>query len=136
MRLERPTDLTVSPVDNSIYVLDNNVVLQITEVGLVRIVAGRPDHCPTPVASDPVRSALRSVLESSKAIAVSHQGVLYISQTDDRKVNRIQEVNSNGEISVISGAISECDCKIDPDCECFTGESYTSVAGVGSVITV
>lgn len=31
VRLEWPTDLAISPMDNSIYVLDNNVVLQITE---------------------------------------------------------------------------------------------------------
>lgn len=31
VRLEWPTDLAVSPMDNSLYVLDNNVVLQISE---------------------------------------------------------------------------------------------------------
>ncbi|KAK9398970.1 teneurin-4 [Crotalus adamanteus] len=31
VRLEWPTDLAINPMDNSIYVLDNNVVLQITE---------------------------------------------------------------------------------------------------------
>ncbi|XP_060718384.1 teneurin-1 [Tachysurus vachellii] len=122
VRLEQPTDLAVNPLDNSLYVLDNNVVLQITEAGLVRMVAGRPDHCPTPTASDPVRTTLHAALEYAKAIIVSHQGKLYITQTDDRKVNRIQEVNSNGEMSVITGTISECDCKIDPDCECFSGD--------------
>lgn len=134
VRLEWPTDLAVNPLDNSLYVLDNNVVLQMTEAGLVRMVAGRPDHCPTPAASDPIRSALRVALQGTKAIAVSHQGVLYIAQTDDRKLNRIQEVNSNGEISVIAGTISECDCKIDPDCECFSGECHAPVAGVGTPV--
>lgn len=136
VRLEQPTDLAMNPLDNSLYVLDNNVVLQVTEAGLVRMVAGRPDHCPTKAASDPIRSALRTVLDVAKAITVSHQGTLYITQTDDRKVNRIQEVSTNGEISVISGTVSECDCKIDPDCECFSGERCTSLAGVGSVMPV
>ena len=31
VRLEWPTDLAINPMDNSIYVLDNNIVLQITE---------------------------------------------------------------------------------------------------------
>lgn len=35
VRLEWPTDLAINPMDNSIYVLDNNVVLQITENGQV-----------------------------------------------------------------------------------------------------
>lgn len=36
VRLEWPTDLAINPMDNSIYVLDNNVVLQITENGQVQ----------------------------------------------------------------------------------------------------
>ena len=31
VRLEWPTDLAVNPMDNSLYVLENNVVLRITE---------------------------------------------------------------------------------------------------------
>lgn len=31
MRLEWPTDLAVNPMDNSLYVLENNVILRITE---------------------------------------------------------------------------------------------------------
>lgn len=31
VRLEWPTDLAVNPMDNSLYVLENNVILRITE---------------------------------------------------------------------------------------------------------
>uniref|UniRef100_A0A8C3RE81 Teneurin transmembrane protein 1 n=1 Tax=Cyanoderma ruficeps TaxID=181631 RepID=A0A8C3RE81_9PASS len=124
VRLEWPTDLTVNPLDNSLYVLDNNIVLQISERGRVRIVAGRPIHCQVPGMDHFLVSkvATHSTLESARAIAVSHSGVLYIAETDERKINRIQQVTTNGEISLIAGAPSDCDCKIDPNCDCFSGD--------------
>ncbi|NXX27520.1 TEN1 protein, partial [Nicator chloris] len=124
VRLEWPTDLTVNPLDNSLYVLDNNIVLQISESRRVRIIAGRPIHCQVPGMDHFLVSkvAIHSTLESARAIAVSHSGVLYIAETDERKINRIQQVTTNGEISVLAGAPSECDCKIDPNCDCFSGD--------------
>uniref|UniRef100_A0A8C0FUX5 Teneurin-1 n=1 Tax=Bubo bubo TaxID=30461 RepID=A0A8C0FUX5_BUBBB len=124
VRLEWPTDLTVNPLDNSLYVLDNNIVLQISENRRVRIIAGRPIHCQVPGIDHFIISkvAIHSTLESARAIAVSHSGILYIAETDERKINRIQQVTTNGEISIIAGAPSDCDCKIDPNCDCFSGD--------------
>ncbi|XP_032052244.1 teneurin-1 isoform X5 [Aythya fuligula] len=124
VRLEWPTDLTVNPLDNSLYVLDNNIVLQISENRRVRIIAGRPIHCQVPGIDHFIISkvAIHSTLESARAIAVSHSGILYIAETDERKINRIQQVTTNGEISIIAGTPSDCDCKIDPNCDCFSGD--------------
>ncbi|KAK3564428.1 hypothetical protein QTP86_020364 [Hemibagrus guttatus] len=67
------------------------------------------------------KSVVHSTLEAAKAIIVSYQGLLYIAETDDRKIHRIQQVSTNGEISVVAGSPSDCDCKIDPNCDCFSG---------------
>uniref|UniRef100_A0A3Q3W7D0 Uncharacterized protein n=1 Tax=Mola mola TaxID=94237 RepID=A0A3Q3W7D0_MOLML len=124
VRLEWPTDLAINPLDNSLYILDNNIVLQVSESLQVRIVAGRPIHCQVPgIDHHLVRwAAVRATLEAAKAIALSHLGTLYIAETDERRINRIQQVSANGEISVISGAPTDCDCKIDPNCDCFSGD--------------
>uniref|UniRef100_A0A803TEH1 Teneurin-1 n=1 Tax=Anolis carolinensis TaxID=28377 RepID=A0A803TEH1_ANOCA len=124
VRLEWPTDLAVNPLDNSLYVLDNNIVLQISENRRVRIIAGRPIHCQVPGIDHVLVSkvAIHSTLESARAISVSHSGMLYIAETDERKINRIQQVTTNGEISIIAGAPTDCDCKIDPNCDCFSGD--------------
>nr|XP_034957954.1 teneurin-1 isoform X2 [Zootoca vivipara] len=124
VRLEWPTDLAVNPLDNSLYVLDNNIVLQISQNQQVRIIAGRPIHCQVPGIDHVLVSkvAIHSTLESARAIGVSHSGVLYIAETDERKINRIQQVTTNGEISILAGAPSDCDCKIDPNCDCFSGD--------------
>ncbi|KAM7418046.1 hypothetical protein PAMA_017607 [Pampus argenteus] len=112
VRLEWPTDLSINPLDNSLYILDNNIVLQVSEGLQVRIVAGRPIHCQVPGIDHHLvsRAAVRATLEAAKAIALSHLGTLFIAETDERRINRIQQVSTNGEISVISGAPTDCDC--------------------------
>ncbi|TKS80689.1 Teneurin-4 [Collichthys lucidus] len=124
VRLEWPTDLAVSPMDNSLYVLDNNVVLQISENHQVRIVAGRPMHCQVPGIDHFLMSkvAIHATLESANALAVSHNGVLYIAESDEKKINRVRQVSTNGEISLVAGAPSGCDCKNDANCDCYSGD--------------
>ncbi|CAL8262825.1 unnamed protein product [Lota lota] len=125
VRLEWPTDLAINPLDNSLYILDNNIVLQVSDSLHVRIVAGRPIHCQVPGIDHHLvsRAAVRATLEAAKAIALSHLGTLFIAETDERRINRVQQVSTNGEISIISGAPTDCDCKIDPNCDCFSGDS-------------
>ncbi|POI35717.1 hypothetical protein CIB84_000531, partial [Bambusicola thoracicus] len=130
VRLEWPTDLAINPMDNSIYVLDNNVVLQITENRQVRIAAGRPMHCQVPGVEYTVgKHAVQTTLESATAIAVSYSGVLYITETDEKKINRIRQVTTDGEISLVAGIPSECDCKNDVNCDCYqSGDGYAKDA--------
>ncbi|XP_069496010.1 teneurin-4 isoform X4 [Ambystoma mexicanum] len=135
VRLELPTDLAVNPMDNSLYVLDNNVVLQISENHQVRIVAGRPMHCQVPGIDHFLLSkvAVHATLESATALAVSHNGILYIAETDGKKINRIRQITTNGEISLVAGAPSGCDCKNDNNCECYSGdEGYAKDAKLNS----
>ncbi|KAI5624951.1 teneurin-3 isoform X2, partial [Silurus asotus] len=130
--LEWPTDLAVSPMDNSLYVLDSSVVLRITEEGQVRVAAGRPLHCPLAVSdftvSEPQR-ATRVLLESPSAIAVSFTGTLHIAETDERKMSRIRSVAPNGEITHLAGSLSDCDCRTDVNCDCYlTGDGFAKDA--------
>ncbi|XP_036379401.1 teneurin-4-like isoform X5 [Megalops cyprinoides] len=124
IRLEWPTDLAVSPMDNSLYVLDNNVVLQISENHQVRIVAGRPMHCQVPGMDHYLlgKVAAHATLESATALAVSHNGILYIAESDEKKINRVRQVSTSGEISLVAGASSGCDCKNDANCDCYSGD--------------
>lgn len=134
MRLEWPTDLAVNPTDNSLYVLENNVIMRITENHQVSIIAGRPMHCQVPgIDYSLSKLAIHSALESATAIAISHTGVLYIAETDEKKINRVRHVSASGEISPLAGATSECDCKNDVNCQCFSGdEGYATDAGLNA----
>ncbi|XP_063784296.1 teneurin-2 isoform X6 [Pseudophryne corroboree] len=123
VRMEWPTDLAVNPMDNSLYVLENNVILRITENHQVSIIAGRPMHCQVPgIDYSLSKLAIHSALESASAIAVSHSGILYIAETNEKKINRIRQVTTNGEISLLAGAASDCNCKDDVNCNCYAGD--------------
>lgn len=121
--MEWPTDLAVNPMDNSLYVLENNVILRITENHQVSIIAGRPMHCQVPgIDYSLSKLAIHSALESASAIAISHSGILYIAETNEKKINRLRQVTTNGEISLIAGAASDCNCKDDVNCNCYAGD--------------
>ncbi|XP_019901680.3 teneurin-3 isoform X3 [Esox lucius] len=130
--LEWPTSLAVSPMDNSLFVLDNNVVLRITENGQVTIAAGRPIHCPLAEFSRGVGGGQRAALtplESTVAIAVSYNGAIFVAETDERRLSRIRMVSIDGEITHVAGSPSDCDCKNDVNCDCYqTGDGYAKDA--------
>ncbi|XP_043918466.1 teneurin-3 isoform X3 [Protopterus annectens] len=130
VHLEWPTSLAINPMDNSLYVLDNNVVLQITGNHQVRIAAGRPIHCQVPgIEYSTGKRAVQTTLESAAAIAVSYNGILYIAETDEKKLNRIRQVTTDGEITLVAGTPSECDCKNDANCDCYqNGDGFAKDA--------
>lgn len=134
VRLEWPTDLAVNPMDNSLYVLENNVILRITENHQVSIIAGRPMHCQVPgIDYSLSKLAIHATLESATAIAISHDGTLYVAETDEKRLNRVRQVSTGGEISLLAGAASECDCKNDVNCNCFAGdEGYAPDASLNA----
>lgn len=59
----------------------------------VRIVAGRPMHCQVPGIEYMLgKRAVQTMLEGAAAIALSYSGVLYIAETDEKKIHRIRQV--------------------------------------------
>lgn len=59
----------------------------------VRIVAGRPMHCQVPgIEYTMGKRAVQTMLEGATAIALSYSGVLYIAETDEKKIHRIRQV--------------------------------------------
>ncbi|XP_062309102.1 teneurin-2 isoform X2 [Osmerus eperlanus] len=123
VRLEWPTDLAVDPSDNSLYVLENNVVLRVSQTLQVSIMAGRPMHCLVPgidYSLSPL--AIHAALEGATAIALNHHGTLFIAETDEKNINRVRQVSASGEISLLAGAPSDCDCKNDVNCNCYYGD--------------
>ena len=127
MKLRWPTALAINPLNDALYILDNDVVLRVTSANKVVIVAGRHLHCPPSNSSiNPLlqedqsgpRMATDVVLESPQHITFAPNGHLYIVESDSHMINRIREVHTDGTISHYAGAQSKCDCQ-DPKCKCF-----------------
>lgn len=122
-----PTALAINPLDDTLFVLDNNMVHKVTKDGRLLVVAGRPLHCP--MTSDQYSSLLNEehagpkmaneeILISPQHISFSPHGDLFIVESDERYVNRIRMVRTDGTIVHYVGARPKCSCN-EPGCKCF-----------------
>ncbi|ELU08904.1 hypothetical protein CAPTEDRAFT_159800 [Capitella teleta] len=128
--LHWPTALAISPLDDTLHILDNNLVLKVTANRQVLVVAGRPLHCPpknpnissllTEEQAGP-KLATDELLHSPQHIAFAPNGDLYITESDGKFVNQIRVVNTDGTIAFYAGAKSKCNCQ-EEGCKCFNSK--------------
>jgi len=65
-------------------------------------------HCQVPgIDYSLSKLAIHAALESATAIALSHTGILYIAETDEKKINRVRQVCA-GDILDIVFCLSGC----------------------------
>ena len=78
-------ELAISPLDNSLHFIDDNVVLKLTGDGRVSIVAGRPLHCP-PVRQglDDVALATSATLVEPQSLTFAPNGDLFVAESDSQ----------------------------------------------------
>jgi len=128
--LHWPLSLAVSPIDNTLHILDNNVVLKVTSDSKVLVVAGRLLHCPLrhPDAgllddADCVSGcpAVDAVLHSPQHLAFAPDGQLYVVESGG-DVSRVRAVDTDGQIRAYIGSEgdgqADCDCRGRP-CTCY-----------------
>lgn len=132
--LRWPTALVVSPLDDSLYVLDDHHVLRLTQDGQVKVVAGRPLHCP-PLGHDaPSDMAAHTTLRSPQSLAFAPNGDLYIAESDNERINRIRVIETDERIHDFAGADSKCNCQ-DESCPCYNESHVLAATAVFSTIS-
>ena len=121
--LHWPTALAINPLDDTLHILDNNMVLKLTkDHAAVLVVAGYPLHCP------PIRSRLSALLENELAapklatevalvspqdISFSSKAELFIVESNKRDVSRVRVVSTDGTIVHYAGSPDRCECDGD-----------------------
>jgi len=110
--LHWPLSLAVSPVDNTLHILDNNVVLRVTSDNKVVVVAGRLLHCPLRHADAGLLGsdadcasgcpAVDVVLQSPQHVAFAPDGQLYVVESG-AAVARVRAVDTDGLIRAYVG---------------------------------
>ena len=121
-RLKWPKSLAINPLDDSLHILDDNIVFKLTDDFKLVIVAGLSDHCPqnqasslpTGVLTDDEQAssiATQVTLVSPVNIAFGPHGDLYIVESDKKHINRVRVVTTNGRIHHFAGAKSKCNCQ-------------------------
>lgn len=130
--LRWPTELAINPIDNSLNILDDHMVLKLTSDKRLKIIAGRPNHCfnheSEPViggnkdaANGDSLLAIKSFLETPQSIAFSSNGNLFIAESDSQSINRIRMVTHDGHLIRYAGTNLKCSC-MENNCDCFNSD--------------
>ncbi|XP_078038060.1 teneurin transmembrane protein Ten-m isoform X2 [Augochlora pura] len=123
VHLRWPTELAINPLDNSLHMIDDHMVLQLAPDGRVKVVAGRPLHCASPSSSFDTELATHATLVMPQSIAFGPSGNLYIAESDSQRINRVRVIGTDGKISPYAGAESKCNC-LEHGCDCFEADHY------------
>ncbi|KAJ9578404.1 hypothetical protein L9F63_005377, partial [Diploptera punctata] len=123
VHLRWPTELAISPLDNSLHIIDDHMILQLAPDGRVKVVAGRPLHCPSPVGGYDTELATHATLVMPQSIAFGPSGDLYVAESDSQRINRVRVIGTDGKISHYAGAESKCNC-LDRGCDCFEEDHF------------
>ena len=120
--MQWPLSLAINPVDDTLHILDNNVVLKLTHDMQLFILAGRPMHCPhrnvTSDSGEHLSLATDALLEHPQHITFSPDGDLYIVESNGKDINQIRVVDTTGQIRRYVGGGAKCNCRHD-DCHCY-----------------
>jgi hypothetical protein len=96
MRLYWPKSIATNPIDNSLYILDENVIYKMTSFGTVEIVLGIPIGCSSKSDFKPLHSPVD--------MAFNPDGDLYILENDQIKsIKQIRILKSNGDLEFFIG---------------------------------
>ena len=132
VQLNWPTDLAISPLDGTLHVVDDSMVLQVTADGRVRAVAGRPLHCHP--SQYPPASPQAAALTEPQSIGFSPTGELYIAESDSQRINRVRRISHNRQVETIAGKNSNCNC-LESGCKCYDPDTHLAAATRFSAIS-
>ncbi|XP_022829054.1 teneurin-m isoform X8 [Spodoptera litura] len=123
VHLRWPTELAINPLDNSLHIIDDHMILQMAPDGRVKVIAGRPLHCPSPMTGIDVELATYATLVMPQSIAFGSAGDLYVAESDSQRINRVRLITTDGKISLYAGAESKCNC-LERGCDCFEADHF------------
>ncbi|XP_034122541.1 teneurin-m isoform X4 [Drosophila guanche] len=127
MHLRWPTELAVSPMDNTLHIIDDHMILRMTPDGRVRVISGRPLHCATASTAYDTDLATHATLVMPQSIAFGPLGELFVAESDSQRINRVRVIGTDGRIAPFAGVESKCNC-LERGCDCFEAEHYLATS--------
>ncbi|KAK5644102.1 hypothetical protein RI129_007947 [Pyrocoelia pectoralis] len=123
VHLRWPTELSINPLDNSLHIIDDHMILQLAPDGRIKVVAGRPLHCASPTTEYDMELATHATLVMPQSVAFSPTGDLFVAESDSQRINRVRIIGTDGKIAPYAGAESKCNC-LERGCDCFEADHY------------
>ncbi|KAK6625770.1 hypothetical protein RUM43_006069 [Polyplax serrata] len=134
VHLRWPTELAINPLDGSLHLIDDHMILQLAPDGRMKVVAGRPLNCPIPLGGYHSELATHATLVMPQSITFGPSGDLYVAESDSQRINRVRVISTDGKISHYAGAESKCNC-LDRGCDCFQEEHYLAATSKFNTIS-
>ncbi|KAL5290836.1 TENM2.2 family protein [Megaselia abdita] len=127
MHLRWPTELTVNPLDDTLHIIDDHMILRLTPDSRIRVISGRPLHCPQANVAYDSDLATHATLVMPQSISFGPMGNLYVAESDSQRINRVRVIGTDGKITNFAGAESKCNC-LERGCDCFEGEHFLATS--------
>ncbi|XP_055907187.1 teneurin-m isoform X3 [Eupeodes corollae] len=127
MHLRWPTELAVNPLDSTLHIIDDHMILRMTPDGRVRVISGRPLHCATATTVYDSDLATHATLVMPQSIAFGPMGDLFVAESDSQRINRVRVIGTDGRIAPFAGAESKCNC-LERGCDCFEADHYLATS--------
>ncbi|XP_063702096.1 teneurin-m isoform X2 [Culicoides brevitarsis] len=134
MHLRWPTELAIDPLDDTLHIIDDHMILRVVPDGRVRVVAGRPLHCASSTGTYETDLAAHATLVMPQSISFGPNGDLYVAESDSQRINRVRVIGSDGKISLYAGAESKCNC-LERGCDCYDAEQHLAISAKFNTIS-
>ncbi|RZF32871.1 hypothetical protein LSTR_LSTR013659 [Laodelphax striatellus] len=134
------TDLAINPLDNSLHIVDDHMILQLTPDGRVKVQRLWTVARCTALPSEAVHDSERWPLRSHDSHPTEHRLCAHRRPVcgRERLAAHQTESRTDGKISHYAGAESKCNC-LDRGCDCFEQDhflAFTSKFNTISSVTV
>lgn len=127
VHLRWPTELAINPLDDTLHIIDDHMILRLTSDQRVRVVAGRALHCAAGASTTDSELAAHAGLVMPQSIAFAPNGDLYVAESDSQRINRVRVIGTDGRIALYAGADSKCNC-LERGCDCFEADHYLAAS--------
>jgi len=98
IRLRWPTEIALSPLDNSLHIIDDHMIVRLTSDGRMKVVAGKPLHCAPAhnIQQQPAMDlATHASLVMPQSLAFGPNGDLYVAESDSQRINRVRRIGNS-----------------------------------------
>ena len=103
------------------------MIVRLTTDGRMKVVAGRPLHCPPAANPHVLDFATHASLVMPQSLAFGPNGDLYVAESDSQRINRVRRIGTDGRIVTVAGAESKCNC-LDIGCNCFDEDRFLATS--------